>query len=174
MGYSRSVRPIERLVAEFDRESGVTRSLLERIPEDKAAWKPHAKSFSLGDLALHLANLPTWIPATLRQSELDLHPPGAPEAPRRAWISRAALLAEHDANVAAARAALAAAAEAELDAPWTLKNGGHILFTMPKGAVLRTWVFNHLIHHRGQLSVYLRLCDVPLPSMFGPTADMPV
>jgi uncharacterized damage-inducible protein DinB len=168
------MRPIDLFVSELDREGGVTRTLLERLPEDKAAWKPHPKSFSLGDLALHLANLPTWINGTLAHSEFDLHPPGAPPQPARAWASKAALLAEFDANVAAARAALVAAADAELQAPWTLKNGGRPLFTMPKGGVLRTWVFNHLVHHRGQLSVYLRLCDVPLPSMFGPTADQPL
>jgi len=168
------MRPLELLVSELDRESGVTRTLLERLPEDKAAWKPHEKSFSLGDLALHLAELPTWIPATLGHAELDMRPPGAAPQPRPSWESKDALLASFDVNVAAARAALVAAADAELQAPWTLKNGGHTLFTMPKGGVLRTWVFNHLVHHRGQFSVYLRLCDVPLPSMFGPTADAPM
>jgi hypothetical protein len=116
------MRPIDLLVSELDRESGVTRTLFERLPEDKAAWKPHSKSFSLGDLALHLANLPTWIPATLAHAELDLHPPDGAPQPARAWVSRAALLAEFDGNVAAARAALVAAADAELQAPWTLKN----------------------------------------------------
>jgi len=168
------MRLIDLLVAELDRESGVTRALFERLPDDKAGWKPHPKSFSLGDLALHLANLVTWIPDTLRQSEFDLHPPDAPAQPSRAWVSKAQLLAEFDRNVAAARAALVGAADAELQAPWTLKNGGRPLFTMPKAGVLRTWVFNHIVHHRGQLSVYLRLCDVPLPSMFGPTADQPL
>jgi uncharacterized damage-inducible protein DinB len=168
------MRSIDLLVAELDRESGVTRTLFERLPEERVTWRPHPKSFSLGDLALHLANLPTWIPETLAHSELDLHPPDAPAQPPRAWVSKATLLAEFDRNVTAARAALVAAADAELQAPWTLKNGGRALFTMPKAGVLRTWVFNHIVHHRGQLSVYLRLCDVPLPSMFGPTADLPL
>ena len=167
------MRPIELLLAEFDREHGVTRTLLERLPEDRAPWKPHPKSMSLGDLALHLAQLPVWVSLTLQQPELDMNPPGGTPWPKRAWTSRDALLASFDTNVAAARAVLSAASDAELQAPWTLKNGGHTLFTMPKAGVLRTFVFNHSVHHRGQLSVYLRLCDVPVPPMFGPTADAP-
>lgn len=168
------MRLIDLFLTEFDRECGVTRALLERLPDDKAAWKPHAKSTSLGDLALHLAHLPTWVTMTLQRSEFDMNPPGGPAWTNPTWESRLALLAAFDAHVATARAALAATEEAELGAPWTLKNGGHTLFTIPKAGVLRTWVFNHIVHHRGQLSVYLRLCDVPLPPMFGPTADVPM
>src|SRR6266540_1963872 len=112
------MRPMELLLAEFDREAGVTRSLLERLPDDKASWRPHEKSCTLGELALHLADLLTWIPATLAHAELDLNPPGAPPRPRPAWASRQATLAIFDANAAAARAALVAAADAELQAPW--------------------------------------------------------
>jgi uncharacterized damage-inducible protein DinB len=168
------MRLMDLLLAEFDRESGVTRALLERVPDDKAGWAPHPKSSTLGGLALHLAQLPTWVVMTLQQAEFDLDPPGA--APRQppVWESRGSLLASFDANAAAARAVLVAAADVELQAPWTLKRGGHTLFTMPKAGALRTWVFNHAVHHRGQLSVYLRLCDVPLPSMYGPTADLPL
>jgi uncharacterized damage-inducible protein DinB len=166
------MRTIDLLVAEFDRESGVTRTLLERLPEDRAAWKPHPKSMALGGLALHLATLPVWVGMTLRQTELDLNPPGGPGYQPPVWESHKAMLALFDANTAAARAALVATADAELAAPWTLKNDGHTLFTMPKGGVLRAFVFNHIVHHRGQLSVYLRLCDVPLPSIYGPTADV--
>lgn len=165
------MRIVDTLLAEFDHESGVTRTLLERVPEDKAAWKPHEKSYTLAQLALHLAELPTWIPETLRRSEFDMNPPGGTPQPRPSWKSRAELLASFDRNVAGAREALASTADAELGAPWTLRNAGHMLFTMPKGGVLRTWVFNHSVHHRGQLTVYLRLCDVPLPMVYGPTAD---
>lgn len=168
------MRSIDLLVAEFDRESGITRTLLERVPEDRASWTPHPRSTTLGDLALHLATLPVSVNMTVERSELDLNPPGGPGHQRPVWASRAALLALFDANTAAARAALVRAADAELEAPWTLRNAGHPLFTMPKGGVLRTWVFNHIVHHRGQLSVYLRLCEVPLPPMFGPTADVPM
>jgi uncharacterized damage-inducible protein DinB len=165
------MRHIDLFVVEFDRESGVTRALLERIPDDKASWTPYEKSSSLGDLALHLARLPTWVSMVLQQSEFDMNPPGAGPSPRPVWESRQAVLAAFDANVAAARGALAATADVELLAPWTLKNAGHPLFTSPRATVLRTWVFNHSVHHRGQLSVYLRLCGVALPPMFGPTAD---
>jgi uncharacterized damage-inducible protein DinB len=168
------MRSIDLLVAEFDRESGVTRALLERFPADRAAWRPHVKSMTLGALALHLATLPAWVGMTLRQSELDLNPPGGQGYRPPDWESPAAALALFESNVAAARAVLVNTAEAELEAPWTLKNGGHTLFTMPRVGVLRTFVFNHIVHHRGQLSVYLRLCDVPLPSMYGPTADVPI
>jgi len=114
-----------------------------------------------------------WVTLTLQQAELDMNPPGGAPWPKREWTSREALLASFDTNVASARAVLSAASDVELQAPWTMKNGGHTLFTMPKAGVLRTFVFNHSVHHRGQLSVYLRLCDVQVPPMIGPTADAP-
>jgi uncharacterized damage-inducible protein DinB len=167
------MRAIDQLLLDFDRESGVTRVLLERVPEDRIAWRPHPRSTSLGDLALHLASLPGWVKVTLRQAEFDINPPEGMQSPP-SWVSREALLATFDANVASARAALAAAMDGELQAPWTLKSCGHPLFTVPRGTALRTWAFNHAIHHRGQLSVYLRLCDVPVPAMYGPSADVPL
>jgi hypothetical protein len=167
------MRAIDQLLLDFDRESGVTRVLLERVPEDRIAWKPHPRSTSLGDLALHLASLPAWVKVTLTQAEFDLNPPdGVLSSPP--WVSREALLATFDANVASARAVLGGAVEGELHAPWTLKHCGHPLFTVPRVTALRTWAFNHAIHHRGQLSVYLRLCDVPVPAMYGPSADVPL
>ena len=146
-----------------------TRKVLERVPEDKFAWKPHAKSFSLGALAAHVATLPTWGKETLDKSEIDIaggQPPAAP-------ASKAELLTAFDRHVAAARSALAGRSDAELLATWTLKRGGTTIFSMPKTAVLRSFVFSHLIHHRGQLCVYLRLLDVPVPSIYGPSADEP-
>lgn len=160
---------VDALLPEFDHEMTTTRKVLERVPEDKFDWKPHTKSFSLGALAAHVAALPTWGAETLNKSEIDVagvQPPAAPP-------SKTALLAAFDANVAATRAALAGKTDAELVAMWTLKRGGKTLFSMPKTAVLRSFVLSHLIHHRGQLSVYLRLLDVPVPSIYGPSADEP-
>jgi len=158
---------VDALLPEFDREMATTRKLLERVPEDRLSWKPHAKSMSLGELATHVANLPSWGEITINRSEIDLAAGG------RAALaaSRNELLATFDRNVAAARAVLTGRSDAELMAPWSLKNGDRTFFTMPKAAVWRTFVMNHIVHHRGQLSVYLRLQDVPLPSMYGPSAD---
>ena len=156
----------DALLPEFDHEMAVTRKLLERVPEDKFTWKPHAKSMSLVELATHVANLPSWGAVTLSQSEFDV------AAHRNtAATSRADLLARFDANIAETRAALVGKIDPEMMASWTLKHNGQTLFTMPKAAVWRSFMLNHLIHHRGQLSVYLRLNDVPVPAMYGPSAD---
>jgi len=158
---------IDALLPEFDHELTTTRRLLERAPEDRFDWKPHEKSMSLGGLTTHLANLPTWAEITLKQSEFDLAAwPPAPLA-----SSRRDLLERIDRNTASARAALAGRTDGELMAPWTLKNGSHAIFTMPKTSVLRSFCLNHIVHHRGQLSVYLRLLNVPVPSIYGPSAD---
>ena len=157
----------DALVPEFDHEMTTTRKLLERVPEDKFDWKPHTKSFSLGALAAHLANLPVWGSETLNKSEFDV----GGSAPAGVVPSKAELLANFDKNVAATRAALTGKTDAELMGMWSLKRGGHTIFSMPKAAVWRSFVLNHLVHHRGQLSVYLRLLDVPVPSMYGPSAD---
>jgi uncharacterized damage-inducible protein DinB len=161
----------EVLLQEFDREMSSTRKTLERLPEDKLEWRPHEKSFKMGDLATHLANIPTWIGYTMEQDSMDMHPPGAP-APRATPAgSRAELLARFDKNVSAARGTLAGARDEQLGKPWTLLVGGKEIFTQPKIAVLRSFVMNHSIHHRAQLGVYLRLNDVPVPAIYGPTAD---
>jgi uncharacterized damage-inducible protein DinB len=149
---------------------GVTRRLLERVPDGQFAWQPHPKSMSLGRLAEHLAELPQWVGATVTQSSLDLATARRPEG-YQPPATRAAVLAMFDANVAAARGVLAGRSDAELMAPWSLLRGEQTVFTMPKAGVLRAFVFNHIVHHRGQLSVYLRLHDVPLPSIYGPSAD---
>ena len=161
---------VDALLPEFDHEMTTTRKALERLPEDKFDWKPHAKSFSLGALATHLANLPTWGTETLTKSEIDLP---AVQPPASALPSKTELIATFDRNVAAARAAITGKTDAELLAFWSLKRGGKTLFTMPKTAVLRSFVLSHVIHHRAQLGVYLRLLDVPVPATYGPTADEP-
>jgi uncharacterized damage-inducible protein DinB len=159
----------ETLLPEFDREMAVTRKLLERVPDGQFEWKPHAKSMTLGRLAGHLAELAQWVSVTITQSSLDVAVPRPPGM--TAPGTRAAVLALFDTHVASARAALIGRSDAELQAPWSLKRGGETMFTMPKASVLRMMVFNHIVHHRGQLSVYLRMHDVPLPSIYGPSAD---
>jgi len=163
----------ETVLPEFDNEMASTRKLLERAPAADAAWKPHAKSMSLGDLVTHLANLPMWATLTLKESELHLNPPGGPAYTPPTYSGPQVTLDTFDANVAAARQVIASAADSAFFAPWTLKSAGKTVFTLPRVVVLRSFVLNHMIHHRGQLSVYLRLRDVPLPSIYGPTADDP-
>ena len=158
---------VDTLLPEFDHEMGTTRRLLERVPENRIDWKPHEKSWTLGQLAQHVATLPMWGSLTLLQSELDLA--ATPDqAPIR---TQAGLLAHFDGHVTQTRAALVGKTDAELMAPWALKRGSDTIFSMPKVAVWRSFVLSHLIHHRGQLSVYLRINDVPVPSIYGPSAD---
>lgn len=161
---------VDALLPEFDHEMATTRTVLARVPEEKFDWKPHAKSFSLGVLAAHVATLPTWGTETLTRSEVDV---GGARQPPTALPSRQDVLATFDRSVADARAALAGRTDAELLAMWSLTRNGRTLFTMPKAAVLRSFVLNHLVHHRGQLTVYLRLLDIPVPSIYGPSADEP-
>ena len=163
----------ETLLPEFDHEMAGTRRMLEVVPADAATWRPHPKSYTLGDLAAHIARLPLWGRYTLQQSELDLGLPENASLARAGFTTTPDLLERFDRNVGEARAALAAMSDAEMSEVWTLKNAGKVIFSMPRAAVLRGFVLSHLIHHRGQLSVYLRLRDVPLPSLYGPTADNP-
>ncbi|HEX4962691.1 MAG TPA: DinB family protein [Thermoanaerobaculia bacterium] len=155
------------LLPEFDHEMANTRRALERVPMDKYDWQPHPKSFTLGKLATHLATLPGWTGVTISTSELDISQPFDQPKP----TTTEELLAVFDKNVTEARAALAGVADDVLFQPWTLRAGEHTIFTMPKVAVLRGFVFSHIIHHRGQLTVYLRLNDVPVPALYGPSAD---
>ena len=152
-------------LSEFEQEMAGTRRLLERVPSDKATWKPHPKSFPLGHLAQLVARMPGWIANTVRKTSLDLA-----TAAGYSFEPTEALLKEFDANVRDARAALSASKDADYDAQWSLKHGDRVLWAAPRGVVVRNHI-NHLIHHRGQLTVYLRLNDVPLPSLYGPTAD---
>lgn len=159
------------LLPEYDMEMTSTRRVLALVPEAHADWKPHPKSFPLSGLALHLANLPTWGMLTVTRSELDLASPEMAPQQRDAFSTTAALLARFDDEVAAFRRILADSPDSTLQAMWTLKSGSMTLFTMPRTVVLRSSVINHMIHHRGQMTVYLRMLDVPLPDLYGPTAD---
>lgn len=157
----------EMLLPEFDHEMTNTRKTLARVPDDKFGWKPHAKSMSLGDLATHLANLPTWVGITINQDQFDMTPADKTTPAH----SRHELLDRFDQNIAAARAAIAAASDAHLLKPWTFLVSGKVVFTMPRLTVLRSFVMNHTIHHRAQLGVYLRLNDIPVPAIYGRSAD---
>jgi uncharacterized damage-inducible protein DinB len=163
----------ETLLPEFDREMAGTRQLLERVPEADAGWRPHPKSFALGELAIHLSNLPLWGRLTVELPELNLGAPDNANLVRVPFTSTRDLLERFDRHVREARAALASSSDEAMGAPWSLRNGGRTVFTLPRAAVLRSFVLNHMIHHRGQLTVYLRLRDVPLPSTYGPSADTP-
>jgi uncharacterized damage-inducible protein DinB len=162
------MRIIDLLLPEYDREMGLVRKTLERVPGDRFDFKPHDKSMSLGQLAGHLGTIPTWATETMKGTELNLKSDG-PRLP--APDSRDALLAAFDGHVKDGRQRLADASDAELLVPWTFKVDGKALFTMPRATVLRNFVLNHAVHHRGQLTVYLRLLDVPVPSLYGPSAD---
>jgi uncharacterized damage-inducible protein DinB len=148
-----------------------TRRTLERVPQEKFEWKPHEKSTSLGGLATHLANIPSWTTHTFEKQELDIAPPGASAFRLEQAKSITDLLAAFDKNVAAAREALAAAGDEAWMGSWSLLKGGNKIMTMPRAAVMRGFVMSHLIHHRAQLGVYLRLLDVPVPAIYGPSAD---
>ncbi len=157
----------EQLLPEFDHEMGVTRRLLERVPEAWFEWKPQDKARSLGALVTHIIGIPGWIPQVVEKAHVEAGE--APPAPPPA--SRAEVLSRFDQHVKAGRAALAGRTDAELLAPWTLRAQGKEIFTLPKAAALRGFVISHLIHHRGQLSVYLRMQNVPIPSIYGPSGD---
>ncbi|MGH9779610.1 MAG: DinB family protein [Candidatus Acidiferrales bacterium] len=161
----------DMLLPEFDQEMANTRKTLERVPEGKPDYKPHAKSMPLARLAGHVAELPLWGVTTLTQEEFDFQPAGAPPFQPTVMTSRAKLLEFFDEGVAKTRAALAAASDDAWQKPWTLLAGGKTIFSMPKLAVWRSFVMNHIVHHRAQLGVYLRLNNVPVPSTYGPSAD---
>ena len=161
---------IDALLPEFDHEMGTTRRVLDRVPEQEFGWRPLEKSMTLGQLAGHIANLPYWCRMILEGSSYDLSAPGN-ERRVAGPASRAALVKEFDDKVSAARAVLVKMTDPELMAYWTLKNGEHEVFTMPRISVVRGFFLNHSIHHRGQLTVYLRLKNVPMPPIYGPTAD---
>jgi uncharacterized damage-inducible protein DinB len=155
------------LLAEYDHEVATTRKLLERLPDDKLSWKPHAKSMSLAGLATHLGNLPAWGAAILNQPFFDLAESPLHLEPK---ASRADILTFFDETTKQTRAAMDRT-DAEYLAMWALKRGGQEMFSMPRVAAFRTFVLYHIVHHRGQLSVYLRLNDVPVPAIYGPSAD---
>jgi len=159
------------LLPEFEHEMETTRKTLERVPEDKTSWKPHDTSMPMGRLAGHIAEMTGFVPATFQGDSFDFAPPGGQPTQPTVMTSRKQLLDLFDKNVAAARAAISKASDEELLKRWTLLSGGKTFFSMPRIAVLRSMILNHIIHHRGQLSVYLRMNKVPVPSIYGPSGD---
>jgi uncharacterized damage-inducible protein DinB len=154
-------------LGDINRELGTTRKLLERVPEAHLDWKPHEKSMTLGGLALHVATIPFWLTRVLSADHFDLATATRNPPP----TSVQEILDAFEDRVAAMRQALDAADDAALTQPWQLRRGEQVLQTMPRLAVIRTMALSHMIHHRAQLSVYLRMLDVPLPAMYGPSAD---
>jgi uncharacterized damage-inducible protein DinB len=157
----------EMLLPEFDQEMASTRKLLACLPEDKLDYKPHEKSMKLGRLAGHVAEMPGWIGSLPGNDKLEIPPDWKPAVA----TSRAQLLSVFDDNVAKGRAALASMSDEDFGKNWSLIFNGRVAFTLPKLAVVRTIVMNHMIHHRAQLGVYFRLNDVAIPGMYGPSAD---
>jgi len=155
------------LVPEFDHEASLTRKTLARVPLDRADWKPHEKSYTLKDLATHIADIPAWMDITIKQDVFEMD---GPYEPTQADTVEE-LLEVFDRNVAQARETLAAATHEDLMATWSLKQNGEVTLSMPKIAVLRGFILSHTVHHRAQLGVYLRMLDVPVPATYGPSAD---
>src|SRR5215469_11076085 len=160
----------QALLGEFDHEMANTRKTLERVPESKWDWKPHPKSGTMGWLANHIALFPGWLAHTFVSESLDIAP-GGKQIEQPSARNRQELLAIFDKGTAEARAALAKAADQELMTTWTLLNNGQSFFSMPRAGVFRGMIMNHLIHHRGQPCVYFRLNDIPVPALYGPSAD---
>jgi uncharacterized damage-inducible protein DinB len=158
----------DALISELKQEATLTKKILERVPLDKKDWKPHAKSTSLGRLATHIAEIPRWIPEMMTNDVYDFM--AHPFAPHIV-SSQEELLQIYQTNLDNAIATLEKSSDEDLDKIWTVKKGEHTVFSIPKKAAMRSWAFSHIFHHRGQLSVYLRLLDVPIPGMYGPSAD---
>jgi uncharacterized damage-inducible protein DinB len=155
----------QTLLPEYDQEMATTRRVLERVPSEKGTWKPHPKSFALGHLTQLVATMPGWITNVIQETALDLT-----KAPGYSFEKTETLLDVFDKNVREARAAISGVRDSDLAVTWSLKMGDRVLFGMPRADVVRQTI-NHLVHHRGQLTVYLRLLEVPIPSIYGPTAD---
>jgi uncharacterized damage-inducible protein DinB len=158
----------QSIIAELKQEAIQTKKILEKVPFDQWQWKPHQKSMALGRLASHVAELPKWITMSINTDELDFSKRGYKA---NVFESREQLLQQLDENVQEALSTLEKTSDAQLQENWTLRNGEHVIFTLPKKAVIRSMAMNHMIHHRGQLSVFLRLLDIPVPGMYGPSAD---
>ena len=160
---------IDALLPEFDREMGLTRRALERVPDGQFDFKPHPTSVTLGRLAEHLTEMPQWATMSMTQDGIDITTQRPPDYVRPA--TRDAVLAQFDRHLKEGRGNLLNKTDAQFAAPWTLKAGGKEVFTMPKIGVMRNFVMNHMIHHRGQLMVYLRMLGAPVPSIYGPSGD---
>jgi uncharacterized damage-inducible protein DinB len=165
MSYAASLLP------EFDREMASTRKVLERIPDNKLDWKAHPKSNTMGWNANHLADLPGWSVSILTEPGYDFAPVGGKQYQMPALKSTKEIVALFDRNVASARKAIESLKDESLGDPWTLRGGDRVIFTMPRVAVIRGFLMNHIIHHRAILSVYLRLNDIPVPALYGPSGD---
>jgi uncharacterized damage-inducible protein DinB len=161
----------DSILPEFDQEMAGTRKTLERIPDDKLDWKAHPKSNAIGWVAGHLAEIPGWVEGTLKQDAWDFSPPGG--EPYRTPVATSARQAVElfNQNVQAARRAIESTSDDEFGKPWTLLYQGNAIFTMPRITVIRSFILNHIIHHRAILTVYLRLNDIPVPALYGPSGD---
>ena len=161
---------VDFFVAQLEREAEISRRALARVPEGRQDWKPHEKSMAFGYLSTLVATMPSWVAFTVAQDELDLNPPGGGGYKAPSWSTNAELLQVHERSVAEGRDALGSASEDQLLKPWRLLVAGRTVAENPRHVVLAD-TFTHLAHHRGQLTVYLRLNGVPVPSVYGPTAD---
>jgi uncharacterized damage-inducible protein DinB len=160
----------DALIAEFDREMASTRRALDRIPDDKLGFQPHPKSWTMGGLITHIAQIPGWGTMTMAMDEFDLEPGGKKYEPPPSFTSTAGALAEFDKGVAECRAAMDRD-DAHYFGEWKMSKNGDVKLAMPRAAVMRSFVMNHLYHHRGQLTVYLRLAGISVPEIYGPSAD---
>lgn len=158
----------QMIAAELKQEAVATRKMLERVPNDKFSWQPHEKSMTLARLAGHIVEMVNWTDATLKHDELDFATAGYKP---KEYTDASEFVSDFDQNVSNALEILSTTSDEDMMQNWRLRNGEQIYFEMPKAAVMRTMVMNHIIHHRGQLAVYLRLLDVPVPSIYGPSAD---
>jgi uncharacterized damage-inducible protein DinB len=161
----------QSLLPEFDQEMANTRRTLERVPDEKWDFKPHPKSGTMGWLAGHVSNLPLWAVVTFKQDVLDMAPVGGQPLQLPQPRNRKEMLENFDKNVSDARQGLESVTDEQLRTTWSLERGGQKIMAMPKVVVLRSFVMNHIVHHRAQLTVYLRLNDIPVPSLYGPSAD---
>jgi uncharacterized damage-inducible protein DinB len=161
----------ETILPEFDQEMASTRKVLERVPEDKLDWKCHPKSNTIGWNANHIAEMAGWVAGTLQHAEFDVAPAGGEPYKSPNFKTRHEILALFDKNVAEARAAISQVKDADMGVVWTLKRAGQTIIAMPRAAAIRGFVLNHIIHHRAILTVYLRMNDVPVPGLYGPSGD---
>ncbi len=161
----------QALLPEFEHEMANTRKVLERVPDGKFDFKPHQKSPQMGWLAGHLANIPSWGTMILQHDSLDIAPAGGQPPQTPVPKTRKEVLEIFDKNVSGTRAAISSASDQQVMQSWKLLKGGQEVMSLPKIAVLRSFMMNHIIHHRAQLGVYLRLNDIPVPAIYGPSAD---
>lgn len=165
------MKRIESLIMQYDQIAKNARKTIERVPDDKFGWKPHEKSSSMGDLAAHIANLQTWINMSLDVDEFDMNPVNGESIKSPKVTNQKELIELFDKSFESAKKCLENTPDEKLDDNWSLMNQGQVLFTMPKISVVHNFVLHHLIHHNAQLGVYLRLNDIPVPALYGPSAD---